>query len=76
MWVVSKLMPRDMAYLSSGHRMKLSVGVMSGHWGVGENDHVASSERWYRECSRGRQMLTPLCVVVLIDIVRNYAIKY
>lgn len=44
---MSKLTLTDMACLSFGHRMKLSVGVdvMSGHWDVGGNDHVASSER-------------------------------
>lgn len=46
---MSKLTLMDMACLSSGHRMKPNVGVgvdvMSGHWGVGGNDHVASSER-------------------------------
>lgn len=41
MWVVSKLAPRDMAYSSSGHTVKLNVGVMSGHWDVGGNGHVA-----------------------------------
>lgn len=53
-------MLRDMACSRSGHRAKLSVGVMSDHWDVGGNGHVASSGRLCRECSRGRRMLTPL----------------
>lgn len=45
---MSKLTLMDMACLSSGHRTKLNdvgVDVMSGHWDVGGNDHVASSEK-------------------------------
>lgn len=48
MLVVGRRVLMDMACSSSGHKMKLSVGVvgvMSGHWDVGGNDHVASSER-------------------------------
>lgn len=49
MLAVGRRVLMDMACSSSGHRMKLRsvgvAGVMSGHWGVGGNDHVASSER-------------------------------